>query len=72
LGDKWEEDWKNFDCVNLDSAPEDNIFKKILNDNMVKTLKKWMGVKEEEEERNDIFIYKTLKYPLKSTPPKLD
>jgi hypothetical protein len=24
---------------------------------------------EEEEERNDVYIYKTLRYPPKSTPP---
>jgi hypothetical protein len=27
---------------------------------------------EEEEERNDVYIYKTLRYPPKSTPPTID
>jgi hypothetical protein len=29
-------------------------------------------VDEEEEERNDVCIYKTLRYPPKSTPPTID
>lgn len=28
--------------------------------------------KKEEEERNDVFIYKTVKYPPKSKPPTKD
>jgi len=27
---------------------------------------------EEEEKRNDVYIYKTLRYPPKSTPPTTD
>jgi hypothetical protein len=28
-----------------------------------------LSPEEEEEERNDVYIYKTLRYPSKSTPP---
>jgi hypothetical protein len=29
-------------------------------------------VDEEEEERNDVCVYKTLRYPPQSTPPSID
>ena len=35
-------------------------------------IKRDKGENEEEIERNDVYIYKTVKYPPKSTPPTKD
>jgi len=49
----------------------ENHYKK-LETNPYKKFAELREEKKEEEERNDVFIYKTLKYPPKSTPPTKD
>ena len=49
----------------------EKVYKK-LETNPYKKFAELREEKNEEEVRNDVFIYKTLKYPPKSTPPTKD